>query len=45
VQSRTRQEYRKQVTTGFLARSLAKAIRRAGAYEDVCAIVEEIAND
>ncbi|RTL75819.1 MAG: molybdopterin dehydrogenase [Bradyrhizobiaceae bacterium] len=45
VQSRSRQEYRKQVAPGFLARGLAKAIRRAGAREDVCAIVEEIAND
>lgn len=45
VQSRSRQEYRKHVAPGFLARGLAKAIRRAGAHEDVCVIVEEIAND
>lgn len=45
VQSRTRQEYRKQVAPGFLSRGLANAIRRAGACDDVCAIVEEIAND
>jgi xanthine dehydrogenase FAD-binding subunit len=45
VQSRTRQEYRKQVAPGFLARGLAKAIRRAGAPKEVCAIVEEIADE
>jgi len=44
VQSRTRQEYRKLVAPGFLARGLAKAIKRAGAVADVCDIAEEVAH-
>lgn len=44
VQSRSRQEYRKEVTPGFLARALAKAMKKAGAHENVCTIAEEIAH-
>jgi len=44
IQSRSRQEYRKQVTPGFLARALAKAMKTAGAHENVCAIAEEVAH-
>jgi xanthine dehydrogenase FAD-binding subunit len=44
VQSRTRQEYRKLVAPGFLARGLAKAIKKAGARADVCDIAEEVAH-
>jgi xanthine dehydrogenase FAD-binding subunit len=44
VQSRTRQEYRKQVAPGFLARGLAKAIKKAGAGADACDIAEEVAH-
>jgi len=42
VQSRSRQEYRKSVTPGFLIRALAKAMKKAGAHENACAIAEEI---
>lgn len=45
VQSRTRQEYRKQVAPGFFARAIYKAMKKAGANESVCAIAEEIAHD
>jgi carbon-monoxide dehydrogenase medium subunit/xanthine dehydrogenase FAD-binding subunit len=44
VQSRTRQEYRKLVVPGFLARALAKAIKKAGAHADACDIAEEVAH-
>jgi carbon-monoxide dehydrogenase medium subunit/xanthine dehydrogenase FAD-binding subunit len=44
VQSRTRQEYRREVTPGFLVRALAKAIKKAGAPQNVCAIAEEVAH-
>ena len=44
IQSRSRQEYRKQVTPGFLVRALAKAMKKAGADENACAIAEEVAN-
>jgi xanthine dehydrogenase FAD-binding subunit len=44
VQSRTRQEYRKMVAQGFLARGLAKAIKKSGAHPDVCVAAEEVAN-
>jgi carbon-monoxide dehydrogenase medium subunit/xanthine dehydrogenase FAD-binding subunit len=44
VQSRSRQEYRKLVTPGFLARGLAKAIRKAGASAGACDIAEEVAH-
>src|SRR5258708_40370672 len=44
VQSRTRQEYRKLVAPGFLARGLATAIRKAGAHPDVCGIAEVVAH-
>jgi len=43
VQSRTRQEYRKWVAAGFLARGLSKAIGKAGARPDVCRMAEEVA--
>jgi carbon-monoxide dehydrogenase medium subunit/xanthine dehydrogenase FAD-binding subunit len=44
VQSRTRQEYRKLVAPGFLARGLAKAIKKAGAPPDICGLAEEVAH-
>jgi carbon-monoxide dehydrogenase medium subunit/xanthine dehydrogenase FAD-binding subunit len=44
VQSRTRQEYRKLVAPGFLARGLAKAIKKAGAHAVACDIAEEVAH-
>jgi carbon-monoxide dehydrogenase medium subunit/xanthine dehydrogenase FAD-binding subunit len=44
VQSRTRQEYRKLVTPGFVARALANAIERAGGHPDVCGMAKEIAH-
>jgi carbon-monoxide dehydrogenase medium subunit/xanthine dehydrogenase FAD-binding subunit len=44
VQSRTRQEYRKLVAPGFLARGLAKAIKKAGADAVACDIAEEVAH-
>ena len=44
VQSRTRQEYRKLVAPGFLARGLAKAIKKAGAPLDICGLAEEVAH-
>jgi carbon-monoxide dehydrogenase medium subunit/xanthine dehydrogenase FAD-binding subunit len=44
IQSRSRQEYRKQVTPGFLVRALAKAMKTAGANENACAIAEEVAH-
>lgn len=44
IQSRSRQEYRKQVTPGFLVRALAKAMKKAGANDNACAIAEEVAN-
>lgn len=44
VMSRTRQEYRKLVAPGFIARGLANAIERAGGSPDACGIAKEIAN-
>jgi carbon-monoxide dehydrogenase medium subunit/xanthine dehydrogenase FAD-binding subunit len=44
VQSRTRQEYRKLVAPGFLARGLAKAIKKAGAPLDICGLAEDVAH-
>jgi xanthine dehydrogenase FAD-binding subunit len=43
VQSRSRQDYRKSVVPGFLARGISKAMRNAGASAEVCAIAEEVA--
>ena len=44
IQSRSRQDYRKQVTPGFLVRALAKAMKTAGSNENACAIAEEVAH-
>ncbi|HEY0219558.1 MAG TPA: FAD binding domain-containing protein [Afipia sp.] len=44
VQSRSRQEYRKFVTPGFLIRVLAKAMKKAGAHPNVCEIMEDVAH-
>jgi carbon-monoxide dehydrogenase medium subunit/xanthine dehydrogenase FAD-binding subunit len=44
IKSRSRQDYRKQVTPGFLVRALAKAMKTAGANENACAIAEEVAH-
>lgn len=44
IQSRSRKEYRKHVAPGFLARALAKAIKKAGADAATCAIAEDIAH-
>lgn len=44
IKSRSRQEYRKQVTPGFLVRALAKAMKKAGANGSACAIAEEVAH-
>lgn len=44
VQSRSRQEYRKQVAPGFLVRALAAAIRKAGGSPQACAIAEGASN-
>ena len=44
VQSRTRQEYRKLVAPGFLARGLANALKKAGACADACDVAEDVAH-
>jgi xanthine dehydrogenase FAD-binding subunit len=44
VQSRSRQEYRKHVTPGFLVRALATAIKKAGGSSHACKISEEVAH-
>jgi carbon-monoxide dehydrogenase medium subunit/xanthine dehydrogenase FAD-binding subunit len=43
VQSRTRQEYRRDVVRGFLMRGLISAAKRAGAHPDGLTIAMEAA--
>jgi carbon-monoxide dehydrogenase medium subunit/xanthine dehydrogenase FAD-binding subunit len=44
VQSRTRQEYRRSVTSDFLVRGLAKALGKCGVHPDIRAAAEEVAH-